>query len=157
MLTVKKILCPTDFSEASLSGLEYGVEIASLFQAELKVLYVLPVSPPRPATPGDPLTSYEIPEYEPILHKESEKHLQAIIAQRVPESVKVAPRIANGKPAYEIVRIAEEEKVDLIVIATQGHTGWHHFVVGSVAEKVIQMAPCPVLAVREARRAKPSA
>jgi universal stress protein A len=157
MLKVKKILCPTDLSEPSLNALDYATEIASLFQAELKLLYVVPVLPPRPAAPGDPLTSYEIPEYEPMLRKESEQRLEAIISQRVPKSVKVEPMIGNGKPAYEIVRIAEQEKADLIVISTQGHTGWHHFVVGSVAEKVIQMAPCPVLAVREPRRAAPSA
>ena len=157
MLKVKKILCPTDLSEPSLNALDYAVEIASLFQAELKLLYVVPVLPPRPVAPGDPLTSYEIPEYEPMLRKESERQLKAIVAERVPKSVKVDPTITNGKPAYEIVRIAEEDKADLIVIATQGHTGWHKFVVGSVAEKVIQMAPCPVLAVREPRQAEASA
>jgi universal stress protein A len=157
MLKVNRILCTTDLSEPSLSALDYAAEIASLFQAELRLLYVVPVLPPRPAAPGDPLTSYEIPEYEPMLRKESEQRLEAIISQRVPKSVKVEPMIGNGKPAYEIVRIAEQEKADLIVISTQGHTGWHHFVVGSVAEKVIQMAPCPVLAVREPRRAAPSA
>jgi universal stress protein A len=151
MLTVKKILCPTDFSERSLKGLDYAIEIASLFQAELKVLYVLPVLPPRPQTPGDPLTTYEIPEYEPILHKESEQHLQAIISHRVPKNVKVSSMIGHGKPAHEIVRIAEEEKADLIVIAIQGRDKWHRLVVGSVAEKVIRMADCPVLAVRKLR------
>ena len=149
MLTIKKILCPTDFSEASLKGLDYAVEMASLFQAELSIVYVLPILP-HSAT--DPNIHFEIPEYERMIHKDSEKQLEAIIAQRVPKNLTARTLIGHGNPAHEIVRLAEEEKADLIVIATHGHTGFHHLVVGSVAEKVIRLAHCPVFAVREPRK-----
>jgi nucleotide-binding universal stress UspA family protein len=149
MLTIKKILCPTDFSEASLKGLEYAVDLATLFQAEVKVLYVLPVLPP---SPNDPNISFEVPEFERLVHKDSEQKLQAIVDAKLPKTVKAAAVIGHGSPAKEIVRVAEEEKTDLIVIATHGHSGWHHLVLGSVAEKVIRLAHCPVFAYREFRK-----
>jgi len=149
MPTIKSILCPTDFSEPSLQGLTTAVELADLFKADLKIVYVLPVLPPSPT---DPNFEFEVPEYENILHKDSLKKLDEIIKTRVPAGVKASGVIGHGNPAKEIVRIAEEDKVDLIVIATHGHAGWHHLVMGSVAEKVIRHAPCPVYAVREHRR-----
>jgi len=149
MLTVKKILCSTDFSEPSYKGLEYAKELAALFKAELAVVYVLPVMPHRPT---DPNISFSIPEYERILHKDSEEKLQGIIKQHFPEGSRVRAIIGHGNAAKEIVRIAEEEKTDLIVISTHGVSGWHHLIVGSVAEKVIRTAPCPVFAVREHRK-----
>ena len=149
MLAIKKILCPTDFSEPSLKGLDYAVEMATLFRAELSVVFVLPI---LPASAKNPNLHFEIPEYERIIHKDSEQQLKAIISKRVPKNLKVRTLIGHGNPAHEIVRLAEEEKVDLIVIATHGHTGFHHLVVGSVAEKVIRLAHCPVFAVREPRK-----
>ena len=149
MLTIKTILCPTDFSEPSLQGLNTAVELAGLFKADLKIVYVLPVLPPSPT---DPNFEFEIPEYENILHTDSQKKLDEIIKTKVPASIKSTSVVGHGSPAKEIVRIAEEDKIDLIVIATHGHSGWHHLVLGSVAEKVIRHAPCPVYAVREHRR-----
>jgi len=149
MLTIKKILCSTDFSEPSYQGLEYAGELASLFQAELSVVYVLPLLPHQ-AT--DPNISFTIPEYERILHKDAEQQLNEIIKKRLPKTLKVRAIIGHGSAAKEIIRLAEEEKTDLIVISTHGLSGWHHLVVGSVAEKVIRTAPCPVFAVRERRK-----
>lgn len=149
MLTIRRILCSTDFSEPSYKGLDYAAELASLFQAELSVVYVLPLLPHR-AT--DPNISFSIPEYERILHKDAEQQLDELIKRRLPEKLKVRAVIGHGNPAREIVRLAEEEKSDLIVISTHGLSGWHHLVVGSVAEKVIRTAPCPVFAVRERRK-----
>jgi universal stress protein A len=149
MLTIKTILCPTDFSEPSLLGLSTALELAGLFKSEIKIVYVLPVLPPSPT---DPNFEFVIPEYENILHKDSQKKLDEIIKTRVPAGIKATSVVGHGNPAKEIVRIAEEDKVDLIVIATHGGTGWHHLIMGSVAEKVIRHAPCPVYAVREHRR-----
>jgi universal stress protein A len=148
MLNIQKILCPTDFSEPSYEALDDAVELAKLFQAALTVLYVLPLLPPQPTNPN---RSFEIPEYERIVHKESKEHLEELVAQRVPKTVKAVALIGHGSPAKEIVRIAEDEKMDLIVISTHGHSGWQRLVMGSVAEKVVRSAPCPVLAVREFR------
>jgi nucleotide-binding universal stress UspA family protein len=149
MLKIKKILCPIDFSEPSLKGLEVGVDLATLFKAKLDVVYVLPI---LPATAKDANLQFAIPEYERMIHIDAEQQLQAVVSQRVSKNLKTRTLIGHGNPAHEIVRLAQEEKADLIVIATHGHTGFHHLVVGSVAEKVIRLAPCPVLAVREPRK-----
>jgi len=149
MLAIKTILCPIDFSEASLHGLDAAVDLAILFQASMKVMYVLPV---LPYTPDNPNYEFEVPEYESLLHRDSEKKLAEIIKARIPDQIKVEAVIGHGNAAKEILRTAEEDKTDLIVIATHGHSGWHHLILGSVAEKVIRHAPCPVFAVRENRK-----
>jgi len=143
MLTIKKILCPIDFSEPSYKGLDFAVDLAKLFQAELVVLHVLQVLPAR--------YTFDVPEFEGIIHKESEQQLKDEVAQRVPATIKTKILVGHGNAAKEIIEMAEGEKADLIVIATQGHSGWQHFVMGSVAEKVVRHAHCPVFAVRERR------
>ncbi len=148
MLAIKKILCPTDFSEASLRGLAAATDLAGLFKAELLVANVIPILPPKPT---DPNFEFEVPEYEGILHKDAEAKLDELLKTAVPAGMAARALLGHGHPAKEIIRIAEEEKVELIVIATHGHTGWHHLLLGSVAEKVIRHAPCPVFAVREQR------
>ncbi|MCX6559851.1 MAG: universal stress protein [Candidatus Aminicenantes bacterium] len=149
MLSIKKILCSTDFSDASMQGISAAADLAGLFQAELVLAHVIPVLPPKPT---DPNFEFEVPEYENILHKDAETKLLELIKTAVPAGLKARAVLGHGTPAKEIIRIAEEENVDLIVIATHGHSGWHHLVLGSVAEKVIRHAPCPVFAVRERRK-----
>jgi universal stress protein A len=149
MLSIKKILVPTDFSDASLQGIAAAAELAGLFQAELLLANVVPVLPPKPT---DPNFEFEVPEYEGILHKDAEAKLAELLRTSVPAAIKARSVLGHGSPAKEIIRLAEEEKIDLIVIATHGHSGWHHLILGSVAEKVIRHAPCPVFAVRELRK-----
>jgi universal stress protein A len=149
MMTIKKILCPIDFSAPSLKGLDYAVEMAILCRAQLSVVYVLPI---LPVSASNLNINLRIPEYERMIHKDSEQQLKAIVAKRVPKRLKVRTLIGHGNAAHEILRLAKEEKVNLIVIATHGHTGFHHLVVGSVAEKIVRLAHCPVLAVRETRK-----
>jgi nucleotide-binding universal stress UspA family protein len=66
----------------------------------------------------------------------------------VPPDVIAHPVLASGDPPREIIRAAEDQKIDLIVIATHGHTGWGRLLFGSVAEKVVRLAPCPVLTIK---------
>ena len=80
----------------------------------------------------------------------SGRELGRLIAERAPRTLNVRSVIGHGNPAKEIVRFADEEKMDLIVMSTQGHSGWHNFLIGSVAEKVVRMATCPVFAVKKA-------
>jgi nucleotide-binding universal stress UspA family protein len=145
MLPFQKILCPTDFSEPSYVGLQSAVELVSHFGAELCVVHVVPVVPPLPP---DPNFAFEVPEYERALHAEAERKLSELSQQRIPSDVNTRTVIAHGDAANEIVRIAREEGAGLIVIATHGLTGWRHLVFGSVAEKVVRTAECPVLTVR---------
>jgi len=146
MLTIKKILCPVDFSEPSLHGLACAVEFAKQFQAELEVLYVVPVLPPQPT---DPNYEFSVPEFEGILHKEAEDKLAALLKEKIPAGVAAKATLGHGHAAKEVIKVAEEIKADLIVIANHGHSGWHHLLLGSVAEKVIRHAPCPVFIARK--------
>ena len=145
MLAIKTILCPTDFSEPSYEGLKYAIELATLFRADLCVTNVVPAVPPLPTNPN---FVFEIPEYERGLHADADHKLRELIAQRVPKTVRVRTVIGHGDAGREIVRIAEDERADLIVMATTGLTGLRHILFGSVAEKVVRLAVCPVLTVR---------
>ncbi len=148
MLTVKKILCPVDFSEPSFLGLSASVDLARLYGADIEVIYILPILPPQPI---DPQYSFQVPEYEILLHQDAENRLAALVKDKIPEGINAAPVVGHGSAGKEIVKYAEQTKTDLIVIASHGHGGWHHLVMGSVAEKVIRHSPCPVLVVRETR------
>jgi nucleotide-binding universal stress UspA family protein len=145
MIAVRRILAPTDFSDISLATVVRAGEIAEHFGAELIVTHVIP---PVPTLPTDPHYNFEVPAYQEALRDNAERRLAELIRSQVMASVKSRFLVSHGEPAREIVRIAEEEGVDLIVIATHGLTGWQHIVFGSVAEKVVRTAGCPVLTVR---------
>ncbi len=146
MLPIRKILCPTDFSEPSYEGLRVADELALHFSAELCVVHVVP---PVPVVAG-PLggTAFNVPAYQQELVASSKKSLDGVVEQRISKELPVRPIVVQGNAADEIVRIADEEKAGLIVMATHGQTGWRHLVFGSVAERVVRVAACPVLTVQ---------
>ncbi len=144
MLPLKQILSPVDFSEASRAALRHATELASHFQAELCVLHVVaPV--PTPLLASD--YSFHVPKYEEVLRDDSQERLKEIIEEQIEKQVLARSLVAYGVAADEIVRVATEQSMDLIVIATHGLTGWRHLVFGSVAERVVRTAPCPVLTI----------
>ena len=105
------------------------------------------------AVPGTP-TLFDVAEYQKQLLAGYGAKLDELLSTTMPStlrppSARVQAVIVHGEPAYEIVRYAREERVDLIVLATRGLTGWEHVVFGSVAERVVRLAPCPVLTLRE--------
>lgn len=146
MLPFKKILCPTDFSEPSYEALRLANQLALSFSAKLCLVHVVAPVPVLQA-PAAPST-FNIPAYQQELVESSERSLQKLVKESVAEELEARPIVAYGDEASEIVRIAGEEEVDLIVIATHGHTGFRHLIFGSVAEKVVRLAPCPVLTIR---------
>jgi len=148
MLPFQKIVCPTDFSGSSGVALDAAVEMAAHFHARLHLVHVVPALPTPKA---DRNYTFAVPEFEAALHAEALEKLEAMTARigatgAVPEST-----IGHGDAGREIVRIAGEWGADLIVIATHGETGWRHVLFGSVAERVVRLAPCPVLTVRPPR------
>jgi nucleotide-binding universal stress UspA family protein len=145
MLPVKLIVCPTDFSEPAGRCVQAASELAAFFHAELLLVNVVPVIP---SLPPDPNYVYKIPEYERYLHADAQKHLDDVLAQVSAKGIKARTLVAHGAAAEEIVIIAKAENADLIVIATHGATGWERLMFGSVAEKVVRLAECPVLTVR---------
>jgi nucleotide-binding universal stress UspA family protein len=145
MLSFKKILAPTDFSEASCAAIEQAAELADRFESELCLVHVVE---PMPSTSPDFDYGFDVSSYEPGLYASAEERLQEIQQARVARTVASRCVLCYGEPAREIVRVGQEEATDLIVIATHGLTGWRHLVFGSVAEKVVRMACCPVLTLR---------
>lgn len=145
MLPAKKILCPTDFSAPAEESVRTAAEMAQEFGAELLLLNVIPV---LPALPPDPNYVFKVPEYEQYLHADAERQLNELANRLSAKNIRVRRLITHGPVADEIVAVAKNEGVDLVVIATHGATGWSRLVFGSVAEKVVRLAECPVLTVR---------
>jgi universal stress protein A len=146
MLILKKIICPTDFSKGSEHGISVATDLALQSGAEVVLATVLSF---QPAIVTDPNFAYVLPEYEG-LRAEADAELKEIASSLAAKSVRSRTLTAYGDPANEIVRIADQESADLIVIATFGKTGWRRLAFGSVTEKVVRLANCPVLTVRGA-------
>jgi nucleotide-binding universal stress UspA family protein len=140
---LKHIVVTTDFSEESKKAFSYAAALARKFEASIVLLYVVPAHLP-----------VELSHIGFVLE---EKRLLADARERIPHfrqaeldpHLHVDTLVLNGAPAHEICRTAESQSADLIVMATHGHTGLKHFMLGSVTEKVVRHAPCPVLVVRE--------
>ena len=151
MIALKSILVATDFSEPSATALEYGRALARTFNATLHVVHVVD----NFMVPG------MMAETVPANYAELLDELEAVAEKQLRASIGDDDRRELGAhtillkktaPARGIVAYAENAKVDLIVIGTHGRGGWSHLLMGSVAEKVVRTAPCPVLTVRHPER-----
>jgi nucleotide-binding universal stress UspA family protein len=146
MLPLRKILWPTDFSEPSYHALEVADELAVHFSAELLLVHVVPPVPVVPASP-EPM-GFDIPSYQLEMEASAKESLLLVVEERISPNVNHHSMVILGDPAGEIVQAAAEQGADVIVTATHGLTGWRRFIFGSVAEKVIRLAPCPVLSIQ---------
>lgn len=138
---MKKILFPTDYSPASNAALRYAVLLAEGSRAKLSIVYVEPPSlPPVGASPPESPTKDEEAALAKLLQSlgNDDRHAPAHEIRKL-----------WGDPAREIVRLAKEEDVDLIVMATAGRSGLRRVLMGSVAEAIVRQAPCPVLTLKE--------
>jgi universal stress protein A len=139
------ILAPTDFSEYSQQAIQYARELAQKFGATLMLLHVVELPPyPIEGLPPSHLAGTLLEDLE----QQATSDLAQVLAKEA--EVKVVRRVVMGIPYRKIVEIAEAEKVDLIIMATHGRTGFSHLFMGSVAERVVRTAPCPVLTIRPA-------
>ncbi len=147
-MATKKILLCVDFSENSVPALDKAIEFAKVFEAELILLNVVGVFlPDAPGWQGG--VPLDLTGVEQRLHEACRVRLEGIadiIREQVPRVTACARR--GVPPAREIVRFAEEQEVDLIVMGTHGRTGFKHLILGSTAENVVRIAKCPVLTVR---------
>jgi nucleotide-binding universal stress UspA family protein len=140
----KKIVCPVDFSEFTDEIIEYGVSIAKKFDAELHLLHIIPNL--NYFTPYESfLTPENLVAMERSIEREIEKDFENTI-KKIDMPVKKA--IKTGVTFVEILDYIKTEKIDLVVMGTHGRSGFEHILLGSVAEKIIRRAPCPVLTVR---------
>lgn len=142
----RKILAPTDFSEASLSTVEFAARLARHFGADLLLVHVVMAVEPA-ITPGFP-HSVRAPHRQKELADAAFKKLHEIVAARFPAEQPVEFIVVPGKPAEQILGIAREKDADLIIISTHGEGGFRRAIFGSVADVVIRNAECPVLSAR---------
>lgn len=147
-----KILHPTDFSECAAEAQAMAVDLAGKLGAEIVLLQVLVETPLY----GESILS--MPKVQSVYdaqRKWAEETLEARAGDLRGRGLKVSWRVQVGVPFEEIVKIAEEEHADMIVMGTHGRTGLGRAFMGSVAERVVRLAPCPVLTVRPAKSEAP--
>ncbi len=146
MINLKRILWPTDFSENSRLAGVYACALAEQFGSELHLLHV--VEDVLTMIPEAGMTFPPPNEYQPKLRASAEKALSQLPDANSALRKTAVRHVRNGHPFVEIVRYAKEAEIDMIVVGTHGRTGLVHVLLGSIAEKVVRKAPCPVLTVR---------
>jgi nucleotide-binding universal stress UspA family protein len=145
MLPPKLILSPIDFGDSSQAALDVAADFATRFGAELLLVHVMPAIEDLPKS----VSVFKEGEYDQSLDDAAAKRLADLAATLAPKNVKARTEMGTANDVgMELVRIAEHEHADMIIIATHGTTGWHKIAFGSVAEKVVKLASCPVLVLR---------
>ena len=142
----RRILHPTDFSRASAAAFARAMELARDSRSELLLVHVMTPYVPVAGEGYMPPRLWE--QMEASTRAYATKKLEALAAKVRTPGVKVKTLLLEGMPHERIARAAKAQRADLIVIGTHGRTGLARFFVGSVAERVVSIAPCPVMTVR---------
>jgi nucleotide-binding universal stress UspA family protein len=148
MNEIKKILVPVDFSENSQKILRAAADFGAKFKAELVVVFVV--------QGFDDYSGFFVPhmpivQLEGEIIKGAEEKMKSFVAETLTGAVPQTTAVLNGDVVEEINRYAGEQKADLIVMGTHGYKGLDRVLFGSVAEKVVKTAPCPVLTINPYR------
>lgn len=146
MKGVRRILHPTDFSRASGAAFLKAVALAKEGRAELLLVHVL--LPPTPFIGGGYISPKTYEELEASARRGAQRELAKVVARAQKAKARVKAVLLEGVPYDKIARVARSKRADLIVMGTHGRSGLSKFFLGSVAERVIALAPCPVLTVR---------
>lgn len=147
MIALKRILLPTDFSEPSLNAARYAKAFAENHRAALNVLHVIEEPylygwvPPEGGALAMPFQQEDVEKW-------AREQYRRMVPQEERQNYTAQLFLKTGSPFLEIVRFAKEQDIDLIVMGTHGRGPLAHMLMGSVAEKVVRKAPCPVLTVR---------
>jgi len=145
-MNIKRILVPVDFSGNSLRALEYAIDLARPFKSELTVLNVVePIYYATPEFTGGGAAITQLVEEQSRVSREQLRRLAQKFGKR---RIKLRALIQTGSPHQVIVDTARKIRADLIVMSTHGRTGVSHLLLGSVAERVVRAATCPVLTLR---------
>ncbi len=144
-MKVERILFPTDFSEGSTNALHYAVDFTKHYNAKLYILHII-----YDITKA---TELHIPHISADqLYKELNewalKEIDTYCIEEIRGLPDVEKKVVKGIPYEEIIKFANEEKIDIVVMGTHGRVGLERFFFGSTAEKVVRRAPCPVMTVR---------
>ena len=146
MILLKNILVATDFGEASGAALRYGRDFARTFGARLHVLHVAQNLMAQYATE---LAFVDFPEVQSKIEEGARQRLDSLLDAEDRSTLGARADVrTSASPAMAIVAYAAEEHIDLIITGTHGRGGAKHLLLGSVAERVVRTAPCPVLTVR---------
>jgi universal stress protein A len=148
--TITRILVPTDFGPASDAALDYSITVARQFGASLQLLHVVDDPVVGGAAWGSEVYIGSVPALRETLVDEATTTLSALRARAERDGIAAESEVRLGRPAAMIREVAEQQGVDLIVMGTHGRTGVAHLLIGSVAERVLRSAPCPVTTVRTA-------
>ena len=146
MKRFRRILHPTDFSRASGAAFARAIALARDSRAELLLVHVMTPYVPIAGEGYMPPRLWE--EMEASTRAYATKKLDALSSKARKAGARVKTLLLEGVPAESIARSAKSQRADLVVIGTHGRTGLARFFVGSVAERVVSMAPCPVMTVR---------
>lgn len=131
---ISRILVPTDFSDCAAAGLDYAMTLAKPFNASLILVHAIEETP---YTAAQGFTFIQ----------QRERLLSDLSKRLAKEKIPAEAHLVHGTPFREIINLAKRERADLIVIGTHGRTGFDHLITGSVAEKVLRLAPCPVISL----------
>jgi nucleotide-binding universal stress UspA family protein len=146
MTAIHKILCPVDFSACSDHALKYALAFAQSHQAALELLHV--VEPLIYGVGSGGIGGALQTTYLEDVGKGASEHLAGVVGELRRRYDQVTGLTVDGTPFVEIIRRARDQKTDLIVMGTHGRRGLPHLLIGSVAERVVRKAPCPVLTVK---------
>jgi nucleotide-binding universal stress UspA family protein len=149
VFTLKTILVPTDFSDASLAALDYAKGLAAEFGASVHLVHVMEDLLAHAWSAEVYVAS--MPNLRDEIEKEARDRLATVVSADEWRQFNVQAAVVAGNPFLEIIRYARAHEIDLIVIGTHGRGAIAHMLLGSVAEKVVRKAPCPVLTVRSAQ------
>jgi nucleotide-binding universal stress UspA family protein len=144
MIKIKEILLPTDLSEYAGHALEYAQELAKTYKSRLHLVHVVDTHWIGPANAAE--FPGQVSNYMQEFRNSGAEGLQRMEGELT--DIPIETSVIVGVPHVEIVRYARDNNIDIIVLATHGRRGLAHALIGSVAEKIVQMAPCPVLTVK---------
>lgn len=144
-MNIHTILVPSDFSEYSDKAFGWALEMAEKWGAKVELLHVVPTPnyPPMMIADG----GFNPADYESSLREDAEQQAKEIVSQVDRPGISIETKVLVGSPFHDICKTAEQDKSDLIVMGSHGRTGVSHVLLGSVAERVVRHAPCPVLVV----------
>lgn len=143
-----KLLVPIDFSSSSNEALQAAVACSEMFRSEIYLLHIVPMFPVVP-TLDDPTCVWPEEEFLQHARNRADKRLTALAQQYRSQGIETSYSVEVGDDVVgNIMRIGEREHSGLIVISTHGISGWRPMVFGSIAEKVIKLATCPLLLLR---------